>query len=99
LDSLTLDDVKAPPQSWPVFARGAAANVWSAAYDVPADLDDLQDRLQANVVHYLVRAAPDDGVRQCQQQSIHFVGHRAVTAPSWSAADDVCYVSHCVRAL
>ena len=55
LDSLTADDLAAPPRPWPAFLRGGSGGAWAAAYDVPPDLDALQERLQANVLYYLVR--------------------------------------------
>ena len=55
LDSLSLEDLTAPPRPWPMFLRGGTGGMWSAAYDVPADLDALQERLEANVLYYLVR--------------------------------------------
>ena len=55
IDSLTVEDLTAPPRPWPTFLRGGAGGAWSAAYDVPSDLNALQERFEANALHYLVR--------------------------------------------
>ncbi len=50
-----MEDLTAPPRPWPMFLRGGTGGAWSVAYDVPSDLDALQERLEANALYYLVR--------------------------------------------
>lgn len=52
LDQLPHDSWRNPPKSWRHFLYGSVAQF---AYNVPEDTDHLQERMEENIVTYVVR--------------------------------------------
>lgn len=55
LDQLTVEDIKRPAAPWKQFFYNGEHGKWSESYNVPEDLAMLQERMEENVVGYMVR--------------------------------------------
>lgn len=55
VSELTMDSVRQSPKPWPAFFMGEHGGTSRAAYNLPADTTMLLDRLEENLVFYLVR--------------------------------------------
>ena len=56
LSQLSLDVIEQPPKPWPDFLVGSSAANNQMAYNLPSHTSMLMDRLEENLVFFLVRA-------------------------------------------
>ena len=58
VSEMTMDSLKQSPKPWPAFFMGDNKGTSRAPYNLPADTTMLLDRLEENLVFFLVRQGP-----------------------------------------
>ena len=58
VSELSMDSLRQSPKPWPAFFMGEHGGTSRAAYNLPADTTMLLDRLEENLVFFLVRRGP-----------------------------------------